>query len=176
MIWGGKNLSSETSTWNLKRSRNQSAAIFSWLKPVRLPFPAFSLALSLLSTRSSSTSAKALQKVTQEKQKSQKWVNSTVDGWNPAITSWVWVNIPLFIYRVFDIPGGCLGFLNHQQYVRSIFQVPSFIWNQGSTVKFQQIPGSLSSDTYRKLEDQGMAVCWFSNLCNSWMWRLRKRQ
>ena len=39
----------------------------------------------------------------------------TVDGWNPASTSWGWYFIPLST-NVLYIPGGCLGFLNHQQY------------------------------------------------------------
>ena len=45
-----------------------------------------------------------------------------------------------------------MGFLNHQQYVWDpIFQVPRI-----DCEEFQQIPGSLGNDTYRKLEDQGI--------------------
>ena len=55
-----------------------------------------------------------------------KWQFPTVDGseiprpttWNGAKTLWnKWDNttFPSTGYRVLDIPGGCLGFLNHQQ-------------------------------------------------------------
>ena len=40
--------------------------------------------------------------------------NEAVDGWNPAFTRRL-VVYPI-IYRVLCIPGGGLGFLNHQQY------------------------------------------------------------
>ena len=43
------------------------------------------------------------------------WVILLMGPWNPAITSW-YGKYPI-IYKVLFIPGGCLGFLNHQPYV-----------------------------------------------------------
>ena len=51
--------------------------------------------------------------------------DDTVDGQNPANHQGWWEN-PM-IYRVLTIPGGCLGFLNHQQYQ----------WGANSTIKKQ---------------------------------------
>ena len=45
-----------------------------------------------------------------------------VDGQDPGITSWGKGSVSIIIYRVFkNIPGGCLGFLNHQTIVLYYF-------------------------------------------------------
>ena len=43
-----------------------------------------------------------------------KYMDATVDGTNPAPVDMV--NIPLFTTGFINPNGGCLGFLNHQQY------------------------------------------------------------
>ncbi len=40
----------------------------------------------------------------------------TVDGWNPGSTHQLRLVVYPIIYKVLYISGGCLGFLNHQQY------------------------------------------------------------
>ena len=57
---------------------------------------------------------------------------ATVDSWftNPAFTSWGCLFIPSFTRRQRElyIPGGCLGFLKHQQYDSSKFNIEKMIF------------------------------------------------
>ena len=58
------------------------------------------------------------------------YMRHTVDGSEIRLTSWYGSFFPLFnfICRIWYIPGGCLGFLNHQQYVGEHFGNKFWIW------------------------------------------------
>ncbi len=52
--------------------------------------------------------------------------NDTVDGWNPA--NQLRLVVYPVIYRVLYPPGGCWGFLNHQQYLIYFYFCAVVFW------------------------------------------------
>lgn len=63
---------------------------------------------------------------------SLKIVPNTVDGfWNPESTSW-YGSLSHYVYQVLYIPGGCLGFINHQQYHPKKCETTLVFFNAGN--------------------------------------------